>query len=1084
MPTGVGPNEYILDEDGKDLKSTAKKTLADYLSARTIGGAESFTPPTQGGGTYTYMPPRPSAYPVQATDLTEIPADASRTSAGQYAADLTAHVGNPNMRNVVKLEPATERQNNGGESGHVVLNSTPLVKPAVSSILSKNRFASGENKFTAKSYDDAMPRSPVLIGQDGGINFTRNAYEAMRLASIASMLNAAGGSSGPGQAGTFTISDIAGGAPAASDVANVLNSTQLGLEKIESVNTRVAPDRQRIPAPTRDLEFDGTDTDSQAASDLETAFGSTDISSADEARYTKKSFGQLNTYLEQFSGAGTGNMILLALAAYAALFIATAVVSFILAVIIGRLPRPDYRSATLPLGAERGPSFGSFFFDPPTDSSILDALGNIAHLISKILGVMQPYEGGYATFPYFRAALEGALSIIGVDVDQIGDNPVTILSDALPSIIINFGLTPSYYVTIVREISRDLALLVSGESGGSGIFGIFESLRSLKILRFVDTCARLGIVNMKAKDSDRSVDPDLAAATPPQGGDTTSPQGLLTNVYDTAQKRVSRSRETAGSKRLAWSHSALGYTRSELITKDLLRSLSVQKIGTSETGIDALRNLRSRKVTGPDGVGRISAEQREYHEQLLDAEYMPFYFHDLRTNEILSFHAFLSSLSDSFTANYSSVDGFGRMDPVQIYKNTTRAISFTFTVVSTSPDDHEQMWYSVNKLVNMVYPQWSEGDTLTTADSVYTQPFSQTIAASPMLRVRIGDVIHSNYSRFALGRIFGLDKSGAKLKGVSLDKDDGDGGSIPDVGKMFNETAANQAGADFVSGEVVVGAVTSKLSDTPSNDLNALLATNTSNDVISVAAATLAAKINPPKVEIKSAKGNTFDFYDSEVSALIKDNSYKSKFETSDPTGVIVAYTTTEKTADKDPAAYAVVLLDVPISISGKGGSLLTYTHAVVPQSKVRIVGSLPANTSIILSNSPPDSTVATSVSDFLNPANNSIVRSFEVGSGGRGLAGFITQLGMEYGGTDITWNVERGSRAPNTVTISVSFTPIHDIPMGLASDGTSRSVAYPVGDITRKRFSPDLAQKDYEARTVLNALQPAAIKGPTKPGK
>ena len=104
---------------------------------------------------------------------------------------------------------------------------------------------------------------------------------------------------------------------------------------------------------------------------------------------------------------------------------------------------------------------------------------------------------------------------------------------------------------------------------------------------------------------------------------------------------------------------------------------------------------------------------------------------------------------------------------------------------------------------------------------------------------------------------------------------------------------------------------------------------------------------------------------------------------------------------------------------------------------------------------------------DFMNPAakegkiGNAIVRSFEDGAGGRGLAGFITSLGLEYGSTETTWNVERGSRAPNVVSISVSFTPIHDIPMGLASDGTARAVAYPVGDLTRMLYYPDLAQQD-----------------------
>ena len=44
--------------------------------------------------------------------------------------------------------------------------------------------------------------------------------------------------------------------------------------------------------------------------------------------------------------------------------------------------------------------------------------------------------------------------------------------------------------------------------------------------------------------------------------------------------------------------------------------------------------------------------------------------YDLRTNEIISFHAFLNSLSDSFSPEWTQVNGYGRMDSVKIYNKT------------------------------------------------------------------------------------------------------------------------------------------------------------------------------------------------------------------------------------------------------------------------------------------------------------------------------------------------------------------------------------------------------------------------------
>jgi hypothetical protein len=84
---------------------------------------------------------------------------------------------------------------------------------------------------------------------------------------------------------------------------------------------------------------------------------------------------------------------------------------------------------------------------------------------------------------------------------------------------------------------------------------------------------------------------------------------------------------------------------------------------------------------------------------------------------------------------------------------------------------------------------------------------------------------------------------------------------------------------------------------------------------------------------------------------------------------------------------------------------------------------------------------------NFFSSDSNPIVRSFE-SSRGRGLAGFITDLKMDWG--DSTWEIDPGSRAPIMMKLSMTFNPIHDIPMGLDSDGAMRSVAYGVGRHSR----------------------------------
>ena len=162
---------------------------------------------------------------------------------------------------------------------------------------------------------------------------------------------------------------------------------------------------------------------------------------------------------------------------------------------------------------------------------------------------------------------------------------------------------------------------------------------------------------------------------------------------------------------------------------------------------------------GPNA--RIPNDIVERMENTLDAEYVPFYFHDLRTNEIVSFHAFLESLSDSYNSQFTQSSGYGRIDPVQIYRNTTRSLRFSFYVASTSKEDFNEMWFKINKLTTLVYPQWTQGTKLATVALEIKRPhlfmpFSQVLASSPIIRLRVGDVIKGNYSNFNLARIFGI----------------------------------------------------------------------------------------------------------------------------------------------------------------------------------------------------------------------------------------------------------------------------------------------------------------------------------------
>lgn len=167
----------------------------------------------------------------------------------------------------------------------------------------------------------------------------------------------------------------------------------------------------------------------------------------------------------------------------------------------------------------------------------------------------------------------------------------------------------------------------------------------------------------------------------------------------------------------------------------------------------------------PEAI-RFSPEDVQKIENELEAEYVPFYIQDLRTNEIIAFHAFLNSIEDSYQAEWNSIKGFGRIEPAQIYGGATRSIGCSFTIVPMNNVDFNIMWEKIDKLTTLVYPQWSRGTRMEmdTGDGLekFYQPFSQVPTASPLCRIRVGDLFKSNYSKEAMQRMMHV-KSDSKL---------------------------------------------------------------------------------------------------------------------------------------------------------------------------------------------------------------------------------------------------------------------------------------------------------------------------------
>tara|TARA_Y100000034_G_C6771825_1_gene344358 strand:- start:196 stop:774 length:579 start_codon:yes stop_codon:yes gene_type:complete len=86
----------------------------------------------------------------------------------------------------------------------------------------------------------------------------------------------------------------------------------------------------------------------------------------------------------------------------------------------------------------------------------------------------------------------------------------------------------------------------------------------------------------------------------------------------------------------------------------------------------------------------------------------------------------------------------------------------------------------------------------------------------------------------------------------------------------------------------------------------------------------------------------------------------------------------------------------------------------------------------------------------FFDEKENPIIKSFAAAEG-KGLAGFITNMSMDYGAS--TWETavkqegpEPGQKAPIFVRVDMNFDVVHDIAPGLDAEGAMRAPLWPIG--------------------------------------
>jgi len=944
-----------------------------------------------------------------------------------------------------------------GQKTFDVPSGAPDVQKKISAILATNRFSPQAN--TSPHIEDGEFSSSGLdLSQDelGVYNPESDLYDYDKLRNVAllSLLRQTG---------------------------HRLNASfpSVGLDGIVLHATNVQAGKSKVN--TQKLRAKGTHNAPGGVSIPDAALTRDDISG--DPLLDQMSYGVLNSPWEPFESFGAGRMMLVTVKAFSSLLASGAVFASVFALLelISGVEVPND-----PSGMRYGKHTNVGLVGAVTKQLGVPELQFatwrcMMHGIFRFFGIPDAYLPDWDTDA--SVPVDTIFGLIAVWVSNIADEITADPSSAF-EILFQVIFSAGYYASITRTMNQDLSSLIGAladitssasetDNAVSAAIRLFFGFNRYNSFRFLMALAQMGNASLLARTRKFPVGQRQAQ--------------LRSQMPDNGRSRVSKSRIRRNNLAQAWRHRsspALFLLPQKQVTAwaifhgseeaaELKAAMSmVGDEANQPDGASPYQGQRRRSTLNLDSEAnhpyywatdgnqaRLSKEIVKEVENELEMEYMPFYFHDLRTNEVISFHAFLEDVKDSYSVAYQSTKGYGRIDSVHIYKDTDRSISVSWVMVATSREDFDSMWFSINKMVTFLYPQWSKGKRVRAGDHKFIMPFSQIPTATPVVRLRVGDVIRSNYSRYNLAKLFGLAEAVKASTG-------GTGTDAAEDADFDLSYASTQAAAD--------AAATSTATEEAESTWNTYK-TRVSSEPTSEAD-TAAGWKDGDYCYLKANSATGYTTYDrgptpeSDVpsnATHTETTPFRSRTYTEGETvsqGTVVKriwlgvggsgeadhYGAHGGAGGTKAAEYLFRFEDRDSTadpyrpVSGKNHY---HEYTVSGNDMVPIRAAATAVEA-------DEQTVTfddqvTNIATFFDPSNNAIVSSFEEGMG-RGMAGVITSFDMDW--KDSLWETGHiGSRAPTMVKCSISFSPIHDIVPGLDHTGFPRTMNYPVGRIANR---------------------------------
>lgn len=982
------PRSRLINPERDDVSAVTKETVVKYTEDLTHGveGNRSNANAFPVGG-------KPAEITVQGTDGTTPPLSVASNADGQYvppftkASRILESYSDSSQVALSDEEPALDMpgdatfvkkgKSKGGEvDGHHLLsdaNANPdpkVVERYVSPILSNNRFSPERKMSTIVGNDKKFnPDHP----QEGFGSYKRHRKLGTdmtdgQLANVGPMLTLR-----------------------ATKELDSISRTGYGQDGPDGVGAKAAsllPGLAQVGAArvlTSDLQVDSVlaaliDGETEGVNVNENEDGPRKVISM------TTSYGQMNNVLEQFSGMLPLGMVAAGIALSIALNIAIRAVLAIFLLITNassaNSQKRDDVGRYIPGDSRYNPNFNKVTFPP-------------VPIPAKLFGLVETSNS------YGDAVNEGIKVFFG---GKIGGNLGRVLE------------SPGFYVTFSRNIVRSAADLVRIlEDVGRGnpiqiaenIINFIDAIKSSKVVAVMNMFAQIGDVTLSETSRLAKYDKD-------------KPRGNDSEIDNMEGLNAMRSRKP-GSLALSWGAAS---TKSMLL---LPTSVGKAMMAAKPGALTTLLSTASENEFKVSDTNRLSSDDIIAAEDALNAEYMPFYFHDVRTNEIVSFQAFLSNLSEDYSANYDNMEGYGRVDSIKMYRSTARKLSLAFYVAATNHDDFDAMWVKINKLITLVYPQWSKGTLLKDGDgNQFIQPFSQIPSASPMMRVRVGDLWTSNYSKFNLARIFGLGNDNTfKLKDFKH--------TANVVGAKRNIETAIQMIKD---NNMELQKETVWLLEPGDYDA-------APKDAGLLGAVASAAGVGAPNARV---------------------------------TARLRTYTRVKIEKVHNNNAYSVKILDdegLPDTVK-KSTFSVSRSHLCICDETLNSMFDAPEKdiTDDPLSANDKVEKIV-NLAQFFSSDNNALVKAFD-SSKGRGLACFVESLSFDWiDGGNVMWETaDAGSRAPKMVKVTMSMAVVHDIAPGIDHEGFNRAPVYNVGPSSNAMAGRSAKDEGTAFTTAVNKLR------------